>query len=359
MSLWRWSDWIATVPPESRISIGENETPLVHASRLGEKCGLENLFFKVESGLPTGSYKDRFAAVAISLLKAHGKRRCVTCSSGNAGAAIAAYCAAAGISCRVVVIDGVPAGKLQQIQCYGAELVSVEGFGFDSRVTSRVLRRLGHWGERPDVDFLVSAFAYCADAMSGVQTISYELATQLPTIDHVFVPAGGGGLTLACARGFQVVSNREGLVRRPTIECVQPDGNATIAAPLRDGRDRAVAVECTTKVSGLQVANVIDGDAALQACRACGGTGHLVSDPEVYEAQRQLAEVAGILTEPAGAVAFAGALKAKATGRLDPKSVVVCLVTGSGFKDRASLDRMEQSHPLRRVDIEELERMDF
>jgi threonine synthase len=149
-------------------------------------------------------------------------------------------------------------------------------------------------------------------------------------------------LSLAVARGFQRTS------ASPAVHCVQPLGNNTIAGPLRDGKERAQTSAGATTISALQIANVIDGDQALMACRASGGTGYLVSDDEIYSAQARMAREEGIFSEPAGAIGLAGVLDACKRGELDPDAVVVCLVTGTGFKDDAAIERMldGQSCPL-------------
>ena len=147
-------------------------------------------------------------------------------------------------------------------------------------------------------------------------------------------------MALAVARGFANLRQRGPLNRRVAVECVQPEGNNTIAGPLKEGLARAKATMSTTAVSGLQVASVIDGDEVIAACRDCGGTGHLVTDAQVYEAQARLAREEGIFSEPAGAVALAGALAARATGYLDAEAPVVCFVTSSGFKDEPSVLKM-------------------
>jgi threonine synthase len=177
--------------------------------------------------------------------------------------------------------------------------------------------------------------------MSGVQTIAYELAEQADEpLDRLFVPAGGGGLTLAIARGFEGLLTKGKLARGPRIECVQPEGNDTIAGPLRAGATEARAVQCTSQISGLQVPTVIDGNEVIRACRASGGAGHVVSDEEVWAAQARLAREEGIFCEPAGAVALAGALRAAAAGEIPRDTHVACIVTGSGFKDSPSVERM-------------------
>jgi threonine synthase len=130
------------------------------------------------------------------------------------------------------------------------------------------------------------------------------------------------------------------LATNPAVHCVQPVGNNTIAGPLRDGQQQGQEVTCTSEISGLQVPNVIDGDLVIQECRPTGGTGHLVSDQAVWAAQSRLATDEGIFTEPAGAVALAGIIQAAEQGHLNREARIVCLVTGIGFKDEASIERM-------------------
>lgn len=341
MSIWRWADMISPIPEAARITLGEGNTALIRSRVIGPQAGLTNLFFKLEHGNASGSYKDRFAFAAISDMVARGKTKCIATSSGNTGAALAAYCAAAGIECRIAIVEGAPLGKLKQMMAYGAKIARIRRFGTDASVTTQVFEKLMQLGSRPDSAMQVSAFVYSPAGMSGVQTVAFELAEQAPMpLDHVFCPAGGGGLCVAAARGFKQLVERGQLEKSPAIECVQPEGNDTIAGPLRDGKPKAQEVACTTKVSGLQVASVVDGNLAIEECRPTGGTGHLVSDEFVWEVQRRLAREEGVFTEPAGAVALAGALQAAANGELRKDAAIVCMITGSGFKDDAAVDRM-------------------
>jgi threonine synthase len=358
MSVWRWAEWISDVPPAARFSLDEGHTPLVRSRRMGPAAGLENLYFKLESSNPSGSYKDRFAAVAISHLLARGKRRCVATSSGNTGSALAAYCAAAGIPCEIALVELAPEAKLQQMLAYGARLFRVRGFGIDAALTERSFSTLRRWGQAPGNELLISAFSFCPEGMSGVQTISYELAEQIPDqpINHVFCPAGGGGLTVAVARGFEILGKNGRLAKAPAIECVQPAGNDTIATPLREGADRGRAVQCTSAISGLQVPSLIDGNEVIAACRRSGGTGHVVSDTEVWDCQKRMALEEGIFCEPAAAVALAGALKAVGEKRVGPDATIVCLVTSSGFKDAVSIERMLKDSVCPTIELADLER---
>lgn len=348
MSIWNYADRLPSPPPaENRLTLGEGGTPLVPSRSIGASLGLRNLFFKLESVNPTGSYKDRFAAAAIShlLAKQNQTRLCLGTSSGNTGAALAAYAAAAGLPCVLAIVDGAPEAKLQQMLAYGARLTRIRGFGTDAAVTREIAGGLLNLASELGTDLQISAFRYAPLGMDGVRTVAWEIDEDLPHgVDHVFAPAGGGGLALAVARGFESSGST------PAVHCVQPGGNDTIATPLREGASRARPCECTTAVSGLQVASVIDGHDTLSACRASGGTGYCVDDNSVFEFQKRLAAEEGIFAEPAAAVALAGAAKSVANGELDPASTVVCLVTGSGFKDAPSVARMNRGRDCAAVD---------
>jgi threonine synthase len=339
MTIWRHAHRIAAIRADARITLGEGDTPLVRSRRIGPALGID-LNFKLETCNPSGSYKDRFAAAAISAMVQDSKSVCLATSSGNTGSALAAYCAAAGIACEIALVETAPPGKIKQMQAYGARLVRIRGFGIDPSVTDLVLRELAERGRRGACALQISAYRFSPVGMSGVETKAHELVEQTSDgIDHVFCPAGGGGLTLAVARGFERMRAEKlgGAVR---VECVQPEGNDTIAGSLRQGLAHGKTVSCTTTVSGLQVPNVIDADEVIAACRRSGGTGHLVTDQATATAHRALAVEEGIFSEPAGAVALAATVNAVRAGEVPRGARVVCLVTGSAFKDPASLDRL-------------------
>lgn len=293
---------------------------------------------------PSGSYKDRFAAAAVANLLQKKANVCLATSSGNTGAALAAYCATVGLPCLLVVVDGTPVGKMKQMQVYGAETLMVKGFGKDKLLTEEVFRALHDLASAHATTVQISAYQYAPEGMTGVETLAFEIAEVLADRKvHVFSPAGGGGLTLAVARGFTRWKEAQPEYTLPSVHCVQPEGNDTIAGALAAGKDRATSVaESTTTISGLQVPTVIDGDEVISYCRASGGTGHLVSDQEVFAIQQQLACQEGIYCEPAGAVALAGALKAVQHSMIPQDEPIVVLITGHGFKDSGSVERMTQ-----------------
>lgn len=357
MSIWTWSRWMAPVPEASRLTLGEGNTPLIRSRRLGPSVGLKNLFFKLEFTNPTGSYKDRFGALAISDMLARGKSVCIATSSGNTGASLAAYCAIAGIRCEIAIVEGAPIGKLRQMLAYGAKLYRVRGFGTDTKISGSVWDLLGRLSDRPEAALQISAFCYSPVGMSGVHSLAHELAAQAEQPwDHVFVMSGGGGLLLAVARGFEQALSAGTIPRLPRTDCVQPAGNDTIAGALRAGRDKSVAVNCTSKISGLQVPNVVDGNEVIAICRKNGGTGHLVDDEFIWETQKRLAREEAIFAEPAGATAVAGCLRAAQRGELDPNASICCLVSGSAFKDPPSVEAMTQDADCPLIELADLQR---
>src|SRR5262249_44548730 len=153
------------------------------------------------------------------------------------------------IECLIAIVEAAPEGKLHQMLAYGAKLYRVRGFGIDPAITADTMRAVHEFGSRPGSATQVSAHVYSPQGMSGVRTMSYELAEQLGgRIAHVFCVAGGGGMALAVARGFADVVRAGRMAARPRVECVQPAGNDTIATPLRDGAAEAREVHCTTKI---------------------------------------------------------------------------------------------------------------
>lgn len=355
MSIWQFADLITPIEPANRITLGEGNTPLVKSRRIGPDAGLTNLYFKLEGSNPTGSFKDRFAAVGISHMLQTGAREIIATSSGNAGAALAAYAAAAGIKCRIAIAEAAPLGKLSQMLAYGADIFKVKGFGLDPNIDTRTFQLLKKLAKQPGRVLQVSAYVFSPEGMCGVETIGFEIAKQLPEVEHVFCQSGSGGMCVAAARGFAKLVERNRLSHSPAVHCVQSEGNDTIATPLREGADRARNVTCTSRISGLQVASVVDGHLTIEACRPTGGTGYTVSDEDVWQTQKRLAREEGLFTEPAGAVALTGALKAAVQGELSPDAPVVCVLSGIGFKDNAAIDRMNDDVECPIIDLAELE----
>jgi threonine synthase len=322
-----------------RVTLGEGKTPLVASARIGPRHGASRLLFKLELCNPTGSYKDRFIAAEVACILRRGAGACVATSSGNTGSSLAAYCARYGLRCVIVVNAGAPAGKLAQMQAHGARVMRIPAFVTDPAVTEHVFAQLEELAESNNVPLVVSAYRYCPEGMAGVESIAAELGEQAPDVEHVFVPVGGGGLYTAVVQGF------ERMRRRPRVHAVQPEGCSTVAASFARGDDEIRPVVGTTRVSGLAVPFDIDAGRALERLHACGGQAFAVSDDAIFAAQAMLMEEEGIYCEPAGAAALAGWLRAIEAGHVRREDPAICLVTGHGSKDPASVEAIAGRHP--------------
>ncbi len=330
-----------------RATMGEGNTPLVPAvAQPMPQAG--QLYFKLESLNPTGSYKDRFVAAEVTRMLRAGVKACMATSSGNTGSALAAYCARYGLRCLILVNQEAPAGKLMQMQAHGAHVICVPGFVVDPAITSTVFSLLQDLSERSGAPLVISAFRHCPEGMQGVEAIAVELAEIRP--DHVFVPVGGGGLYSAVAQGFLSTGGK-----LPRIHGVQPEGCLTMVAGYLNSSDNVVPVRSTTRISGLSVPTDIDASRALRLAQQYRGTGIAVSDEAIFQAQRILMEREGVYAEPAGATAYAGWRRAVETGVVGKGETSVCLVTGHGFKDPASIERVAAEHAAVTVQVENLE----
>jgi threonine synthase len=313
--------------------LGEGNTPCIHSRDYGE-----DLWFKMESQNPTGSYKDRFAAPAIAALASPSPPTVIATSSGNTGAALAAYAARFGVRLAVVTGANAPPAKLAPICAHGAKVLLVEDFAEDPELTAAVLRSIEQFTERTGAVMVVSAFRYSPAAMEGVSAIATELAALAPR--HVVIPVGGGGLYTAIARGFLAAGMQD-----VKLHAVQPNGGATVAGAWRQNLRTALPMPGKTAISGLSVPLDLDATTALGHLYACGGMGIVLEDGEIYQAQRRLFDEEGICAEPAGAAAFAAYVKARDEGLVKPGERAVCLITGHGWKDAASLASRDEAAP--------------
>jgi threonine synthase len=353
--MWKSLHALPVIATEHIATLGEGNTPLVRSTRIGASLGLKNLYFKVETQNPTGSYKDRFASVAASLMLQEGKRRMIATSSGNTGSSLAAYAARFGLQLDLYVLETAPQEKLMQAQAFGASLFRVRGFGISSNITEQVFENLRLKSQKDQAVLLVSAVCLCPREMQGVKTIAYEINRHLgESPQHLFVPVGGGGLFLSCYQGMQDELRSRRISRMPKCHPVQPQGSATVVGPLCKGSVRAEAVQCTSRISGLQVASLLDAQEVVEKTLLCGGQGQMVSDESIYCWHKRLIREEGIYAEPAGAAALAGLASAVEKQQVQAEESVVCLVTGSGFKDGDSIRAAVAGSVIPTLDVEEI-----
>jgi threonine synthase len=302
--IWRYAAHLPLRDPAHAVGLGEGGTPLLRSARVGAELGLPELHFKIEGANPTGSYKDRIAAVGIARLRELGKRAWAATSSGNAGAAIAAYGVRAGLDGYLFTLEKAARAKIAQILAYGPRVFAVERLGYDPEVEQATWRNIRALCDANGWGMLVTARRFSPHAMEGVKTIAYEICQQLANPpDVVYVPVGGGGLLSATWKGFVEWRAAGRVDRLPRIVAVQPQGCDGITQAWRAGRAVEPIDGCTSAISGLQLTAPPDGDLVLRALRESGGWAVSVPDDATYAAQADLAAREGIFAEPAAASA--------------------------------------------------------
>ncbi|NCA12690.1 MAG: pyridoxal-phosphate dependent enzyme [Proteobacteria bacterium] len=331
-------------PTPTTLTLGEGHTPLIRSRWLGPRLGVRDLRFKLEHLNPSGSYKDRFAARFVGNHLAAGYPFVLATSSGNTGAALATYAAAAGLPCIVCVPVEAPEAKLAQIRAHGAVVVRVRGMLDTPDAVRALIDRLAEVCATMGMPLGTSAYEIAPEAMAGIEPLGAEIVAE-GAPDRIFAPVGGGGLVVATWRGARDAS---ATTMPPRIHAVQPAGNDTVVTAFRAGHGHARTLdpgEAGTNVSGLAVPIDLDATRALHAVRDSGGNGHLVADEAAWEAQATLSRHEGLFVEPAGATSVAGLMAAVAAGEVGPDDRVTCILTGSGFKDGAAVARMASRVP--------------
>jgi threonine synthase len=333
--VWRYFDWLPIRSRQHIVSLGETETPLVESAQLGKRWGVTDLRFKVEGMMPTGSYKDRIAAVSMARAKELGKTAWAATSSGNAGAALSAYGVRAGLQGHLFVIEKAARAKIAQILMYGPRVRAVRGLGVSPEAEQATFENVRQLCERNHWMMMVTASKFNPFGMEGVKTLAYEICEQLGRApDVVYVPVGGGGLLQATWKGF-TEWQRQSLIANnhlPKIVAAQGEGCAAVVDAWREQRELRPLDACRGTVSGLQLAAPPDGNLALRAIRQSNGWAMAVPDANTYRVQRELASAEGLFVEPAAAITAAAVQLDRMEGRLRGDELVVCILTGSGFK---------------------------
>jgi threonine synthase len=323
--MWRY----AVVLPASAapVTLGEGWTPLRRADFLGRSLGLERLYVKDESLNPTGSFKARGMAAAVSMARAQGVRRVALSSAGNAGGAAAAYGALAGLAVELFFPAATPEPFLLEAAAYGAVVHLVEGTLVDCGV--RVRESGEDWF---DLSTLREPYR-----LEGKKTLGYELAEQLggELPDVVVYPTGGGTGLIGMWKAFEELEQMGFLKRgrRPRMVAVQAAGCAPIVRAFQSGAERAERWERPrTYAAGLCVPAAIGDRLMLQVLRESRGTAIAVSDEELVAGQLELARGEGIFAAPEGGATVAAARRLVEDGTIDRAESVLLFNTGTGLK---------------------------
>ncbi len=318
-SLWRYA---AALPIEiaGPVSLGEGCTPLVERRWRGYDA-----HFKLEWFAPSGSFKDRGASVMISALRQQGVTHLLEDSSGNGGAAIATYAAAAGIRAKILTPASTSPAKTVQMRACGAEVELVPG----------TRQNTAEEAERQSARIFYASHNWQPFFLQGTKTLAYELWEDLGfrAPDNVIIPTGAGSNVLGCDIGFSELMRRGEIKRLPRLFAVQPENCAPIHASFAAGTEERIAIDPTPTIAeGTAIAHPVRLREVLQAIRRSGGATITVSEVDIIAAQRALAMEAGLYAEPTCAGAAAALTKLIEAGTIKPVETTVVVLTGTGLK---------------------------
>jgi threonine synthase len=319
-SLWRYRAALA-LNDAPRVTLGEGWTPLI-----ARPWGGAEVRFKLETQMPTGSFKDRGTAVMINHLLEAGVGPIHEDSSGNAGASIATYAAAAGISCRIYVPAAAPRGKIVQIAAAGAEVVRVPGTRED--VTRAALAEAAA-GTR-----FYASHNWQPFFIEGTKTLAFELWEQLGyrVPDNILVPTGYGSNILGLDRGFEALQRGGEIARPPRLFAVQAENCGALAVAWAAGaRDYVSFTPKDTIADGIAAAHPVRTAQVLAALRRSQGGVVAVGEREIAEALVALGQL-GLYVEPTAATVGAALTRLLAAGTIRPDETTVAVLTGHGLK---------------------------
>jgi threonine synthase len=327
--MWRWHELLPVLDPENQVFLGEGDTPLLSLPRVQAKLGLSNLYVKDESSNPTGSFKARGLAAAVSKAKELGVEKVIIPTAGNAGGAMAAYAARAGLKAYIFMPRDTPFANIEESRMAGAEVVLVDGLISDAAGMAGEKARAEGW-------FDVSTFKE-PYRVEGKKVMGYELAEafnwELP--DVIVYPTGGGTGLVGMWKAFDELEQLGWLKdkKRPRMVSVQAEGCAPVVKAFQAGAPFCdFWTGAQTLASGLRVPKSFADQLIMQGIYESKGTAVAVSDEAILEAQGELARAEGIFAAPEGAATLA-ALKILIEQKwILADERIVLFNTGSGLK---------------------------
>lgn len=291
---------------EINISLGEVKTPIVKRNIYGI-----NILLKMDYLMPSGSFKDRGAITLVNKIKEMGIEEIVEDSSGNAGAAIAAYAAAAGIKCNIYLPENTSQGKIKQIEAYGANIVKVPGIRDD---TSRAIKTAAE-------KYYYASHVYNPLFFEGTKSIAYEIYDEIGIPDYLFVPTGNGTMFLGAYYGFKEIG------KLPKLIAIQSENCATIYNKYNNLENTSPK---ETLAEGIAIGTPMRIDEIIEGIKESKGDIITVSDEEVKEAKETLSHM-GIYVEYTSAATLAG-VKRYFKGNINKNFKIVVPLTGTGLK---------------------------
>ncbi|WP_026236387.1 threonine synthase [Pontibacter roseus] len=337
-TMWRYLEMLPVLHEENIVSLGEGYTPILTLSNLAKKHELKSLLLKDEGQNPTGSFKARGLSMAISKAKEHGVQGCIIPTAGNAGVAMAAYCAKAGMRATVVMPRHTPKAFKEECYWYGAEVVLVDGLINDCATK---VKELNSAGELLDVSTLKEPYR-----LEGKKTMGYEIAEQLnwQLPDIILYPAGGGTGLIGIWKAFKEMQQLgwlEPTVKLPRMVAVQ----AANCQPLVEtfyGRQASSQnyVGKPTIANGLAVPRPLGEPLMLQTLHESEGTAIPITESEMIAGLQELGANEGLFVAPEGAAVWMAARKLIATEFISPDEQILLLNTGSGQKYMENLSHV-------------------
>ena len=327
--MWRWHELLPVHAKENMIYLGEGDTPLLHLPHLGSRLGLSQLYVKDESINPTGSFKARGLAAAVSKAKELGITKVIIPTAGNAGGAMAAYAARGGLEAYIFMPKDTPEANIKESRIAGATVILIDGL---------ISEAAGMAGEKARVEgwFDVSTFKepYRAE---GKKIMGYELAEEfgweLPEV--IIYPTGGGTGLVGMWKAFKELAALGWLEsdKRPRMVAVQAEGCAPVIQAFEANSPFCdFWIGAKTLASGLRVPKSFADQIILDDLRESQGNAVAVSDEAILEAQKRLAYQEGIFAAPEGAATLAGLEQLVQTGWVQPEEKIVLFNTGTGLK---------------------------
>lgn len=334
-TMWRYAEVLPEVEP---VSLGEGFTPMLRSREF------PNVYIKDEGLNPTGSFKARGMAMAVSLARAYGLKELAAPSAGNAGSALAAYAAAAGMESHIFMPQDVPVANRIECESYGAYVTLVDGLiGDCGRMVAERAEGEGWF----DVSTLKEPFR-----VEGKKTMGYEVAEQLEwrLPSAVIYPTGGGVGLIGMWKAFEEMETLGWIgAERPRMVSVQSAGCAPIVKAWDEGAAQSeMWPGAATLASGLRVPKPYGDYLILDILRQSGGTAVAVSDDEIMQAFHQWARVEGLFAAPEGAASLAAYRKLLASGFFKPEDTVVLFNTGTGLKYLDAIDAHGKAGSARR-----------
>ena len=328
-TMWRYREVLPVFDDEQPVTLGEGFTPLFHATRLGGLLGLERLYIKDESLNPTNSFKARGQSTAVTRARALGARTLSIPSAGNAGTALAAYAARAGLAARVFLPRDAKPSFARECELYGAHLTLVDGLITDAgRAAAEQGAPLGWY----DVSTLKEPYR-----LEGKKTMGYELAEQLEwrLPDWIVYPTGGGTGLIGMWKAFEELEALEWMPEggRPRMVTVQAEGCAPIVKAFEQGLDRGVPIDHPQTVAdGLRVPRAVADFLMLRVLRESRGAAIAVSDEAMVDAMRRIGAGEGVSAAPEGGAALVAIEQLVQAGRIRRADLVVLFNTGGALK---------------------------